>query len=188
MKRSLYFIGIAIFSISLLTGCAKNAETVDITTTDSPSSSDGDSGDEVTGVTDTDETIQFNIDDGTSGTDDAQSGTEEIDPLSVRTVYFEYDEAIVSKQAQSIIRAHADVLINNPDATLHIAGHADERGTREYNLALGDQRAEAVSNYFQENGIDSSRISVTSYGEESPAVMGSNESAWSKNRRAEFDY
>lgn len=185
MKRNLLFIGIATFSLILLAGCAKDVETVDITTTDSSGSSDGVSGDEVSGVSGTGDAVQFDIDgDHSTGTGD----TEVVDPLSQRTVYFGYDESVVSDDAQIIIRAHAEVLVENPDANLEIAGHADERGTREYNLALGDQRAVAVSSFFQEYGVDVSRISVISYGEEVPAVMGSDESAWSLNRRVEFDY
>ena len=185
MKRNLYFTGTALISLVLLAGCAKEMETTEVTSVDAPGSV---SGDEVTGVSGTGDTVQFNIDDGTSGSGGTQSGTGDVDPLSVRTVYFGYDEAIINDEAQAIIRAHAEVLVENPDATVLISGHADERGTREYNLALGDQRAEAVSSYFQEFGVDVSRISVVSFGEESPAAMGSNESAWSLNRRAEFDY
>lgn len=185
MKQNLIFIGIAIFSLALLGGCAKDVESVDITTTDSPDSSDGVSGDEVSGVSETGDAVQFEIDsDDSSGTDNNQA----VDPLSQRTIYFGYDESVVSEEAQTIIRAHAEVLLENPDANLEISGHADERGTREYNLALGDQRAVAVSSFFQEFGVDISRISVTSYGEERPAAIGSDESAWSLNRRVEFDY
>ncbi len=185
MKRNLIFIGIAIFSLVLLGSCAKDVDTVDINATDSPGSSDGASSDEVSGVSETGDAVQFNIEgDDSSGSD----GTQAVDPLSQRTIYFGYDESVVSEEAQTIIRAHAEVLLENPDATLEIAGHADERGTREYNLALGDQRAVAVSSFFQEFGVDISRISVTSFGEEQPAVIGSDESAWSLNRRVEFDY
>ncbi len=185
MKRNLIFIGITIFSLVLLAGCAKDVETVDITTTDSLDPSDGASGDEVSGVSETDDAVQFNIDgDDASGTGASQA----VDPLSQRTIYFGYDESVVSEEAQTIIRAHAEVLLENPDANLEIAGHADERGTRDYNLALGDQRAAAVSSFFQEFGVDVSRISATSYGEENPAAIGSDESAWSLNRRVEFDY
>ena len=134
-------------------------------------------------------------DDGTTsgvGEEDSVEGEGLADsepaPLDTRTIYFDFDESIVSEEGQVIIQAHAEVLASNPDATMIVAGHADERGTREYNLALGDQRAEAVSRYFQEFGVDVSRIKVISYGEEQPASMESNEEAWRLNRRAEFDY
>ena len=74
----------------------------------------------------------------------------------------------------------------NSKITLSIEGHADERGTREYNLALGQRRAESVANYLTANGIDKSRLVVKSYGEERPISLGSNDSAWSKNRRVEL--
>lgn len=185
MKHKISITGTALISLVLLAGCAKDVETTDVTGVDAPGSV---AGDEVSGAGDTDEAVQFDVNGGTSGTGGTQSSSGDVDPLSVRTVYFGYDEAIISEQAQTIIRAHAEVLMEIPDASLNISGHADERGTREYNLALGDQRAEAVSNYFQQFGIDASRISVTSYGEESPAAMGSDESSWQLNRRAEFDY
>ena len=182
MIRNLFIIGVTIYSLVLLAGCAKDVESVDITTTESP---EGISSDEVSGVSGTGDAVQFDID----SDDSAITGdTQAVDPLSQRTVYFGYDESIVSDEAQTIIRAHAEVLLDNPDANLEIFGHADERGTREYNLALGDQRAVAVSSFFQEFGVDVSRISATSYGEELPAVIGSDESAWSLNRRVEFDY
>lgn len=126
---------------------------------------------------------------GDSGSVEGEGLTDgEIPPLEIRTIYFEFDESIVNEEGQVIIQAHAEVLVSNPSVTLNIAGHADERGTREYNLALGDQRGEAVSRYFQQFGVDASRINVVSYGEEQPVAMESNEEAWSLNRRAEFDY
>ena len=74
----------------------------------------------------------------------------------------------------------------NSKITLSIEGHADERGTREYNLALGQRRAESVASYLIANGVNRNRLTVKSYGEERPLVLGSNDSAWSKNRRAEL--
>ena len=73
-----------------------------------------------------------------------------------------------------------------PDVTLSIEGHCDERGTREYNLALGERRANSVRSYMEALGIDGSRLSVISFGKERPAVLGSNESAWAQNRRGVF--
>ena len=184
MKRSLYFVGITLISVLLAAGCAKEG-TMEGPGTDAPASG---SGDEVSGISDSGESIGFQIDESSSESGDSQSGSGGVDPLSQRTVYFEYDEAIVSDEAQTIIRAHADVLLENPDANLQISGHADERGTREYNLALGDLRAQAVSVYFQNYGVDVARISVISYGEENPASIGADEDSWRLNRRADFDY
>ncbi|MDE0310006.1 MAG: OmpA family protein [Acidiferrobacterales bacterium] len=182
MKRNLAFTAIAVFSLALLAGCAKDADSVG-STSDAPGSSDGVSEDVVGGISDSDEAVGFNIDESSEA-----DGDQAVDPLSQRTVYFNYDESIVSEEAQIIIQAHAEVLLENSDANLTIFGHADERGTREYNLALGDQRAAAVSSFFQEYGVDALRISVFSFGEERPAAMGADESAWRLNRRVEFDY
>jgi len=87
-----------------------------------------------------------------------------------------------------LIRAPAELIAANPDVDLHLAGHADERGTREYNLALGDQRAQAVSAFFQEFGVDASRITTVSFGEEMTAVAMSDEDAWALNRRVEMTH
>ncbi len=111
-----------------------------------------------------------------------------MDPLSQRLVYFGFDESIVTEEAQVIIRAHAQLLAQHPEVTLHLAGHADERGTREYNLALGEQRAVAVSAFFQEFGVDATRITTVSFGEELPAVTGADEESWALNRRVEITH
>ena len=128
--------------------------------------------------------------DNISESDSLSSGDadNEENLLLVKTVYFEYDESRVSEDARRVIRAHAVVLSRRPDIGVYIEGHADERGTHEYNLALGDQRGEAVSRHFQEYGIDKSRITVVSFGEEIPRALGSDEDFWSLNRRAEIIY
>ena len=90
----------------------------------------------------------------------------------------------MSVTASSQIRSLAKALKSNNSSKVSIEGHCDERGTREYNLALGERRANSVKELLVLNGVDSKRISTVSFGEEKPAVSGSNESAWSKNRRA----
>ena len=107
---------------------------------------------------------------------DSDSSVEEV-------IYFEYDKFDLSSLAISEIRALANS-IESKSNKIRIEGHCDERGTREYNLALGERRANAVSELLQVNGISSSRITTVSYGEERPIAYGSNESSWSKNRRA----
>lgn len=99
-------------------------------------------------------------------------------------VYFDFDSSVIRPDAAEALNEQAKALRKTDDGII-IAGHADERGTREYNLALGARRANAVSNYLMSQGIDAERISTVSYGKERPAVIGSNEEAWSKNRRAE---
>ena len=99
-------------------------------------------------------------------------------------VLFDYDSAKLDSSAKILLDAQSRFLRANTDLNFIIEGHCDERGTREYNLALGEQRATAVRDYLVIQGIDPERIKVISYGKEKPAVVGSNSMAWSKNRRA----
>lgn len=108
--------------------------------------------------------------------------------LSNRVVYFDFDRNDVKDEFRNVINAHAEYLANNPGAKVTIEGHADERGTREYNIGLGDRRANAVRQLMVLQGASSSQADSISYGEERPADLGHNESSWSKNRRAEIVY
>ena len=99
-------------------------------------------------------------------------------------VLFDYDSAELDSSAKILLDSQSRFLRVNSDLNFIIEGHCDERGTREYNLALGEQRATAVRDYLVIQGIDPDRIKVISYGKEKPAVVGSNSMAWSKNRRA----
>jgi peptidoglycan-associated lipoprotein len=99
-------------------------------------------------------------------------------------VLFDYDSAKLDSSAKILLDAQSRFLRANTDLNFIVEGHCDERGTREYNLALGEQRATAVRDYLVIQGIDPDRIKVISYGKEKPAVVGSNGMAWSKNRRA----
>ena len=100
------------------------------------------------------------------------------------TVNFGFDSAELTVSARSTLNRQAAFLSLNPDLMIVIEGHADERGTREYNLALGDRRATAVRDYLVAKGINSARVRTVSYGKERPALAGSDEAAWAKNRRA----
>ena len=99
-------------------------------------------------------------------------------------VLFDYDSSSLDSSAKILLDAQSRFLRANTDLNFIVEGHCDERGTREYNLALGEQRATAVRDYLVIQGIDPDRIKVISYGKEKPAVVGSNGMAWSKNRRA----
>ncbi|HEX8644865.1 MAG TPA: peptidoglycan-associated lipoprotein Pal [Allosphingosinicella sp.] len=99
-------------------------------------------------------------------------------------VFFDTDEFALTAEDRSILDAQAEYLLRYPAVTVTIEGHADERGTREYNLALGDRRANSVRNYLESRGVGGSRMTTISWGKERPAVEGSSESAWSQNRRA----
>ena len=103
------------------------------------------------------------------------------------TVYFGFDSAELSGKAQATLDRQAAFLNVNPALVVTVEGHADERGTREYNLALGDRRATAVRDYLLAKGLNSARVRTVSYGKERPAVSGSNEGSWEKNRRAATD-
>lgn len=102
------------------------------------------------------------------------------------TVYFAFDDSSLSAEAREILLAQARWLKANGDRTVIVEGHCDNRGTEEYNLALGSRRAQSVKDFLVNAGVAPSRIITISYGEERPVVRGDNESAWSKNRRAEF--
>jgi peptidoglycan-associated lipoprotein len=101
-------------------------------------------------------------------------------------VFFDYDKFNVRDDQRGTVEALAAWLDTNPSVTLAIEGHCDERGTREYNLALGERRANSVRDYLVALGVNPARLSTVSYGEERPAVLGSNDSAWAQNRRGVF--
>jgi peptidoglycan-associated lipoprotein len=117
--------------------------------------------------------------------DAPQPGTQdELDRLVGSRVYFGYDQYDLSSASQTVLRNQANWLRNNPRKRILIAGHCDERGTREYNLALGARRAESVRRYLMVLGVDGSRVRTISYGKEQPEMAASNETSWSRNRRA----
>lgn len=109
-------------------------------------------------------------------------------PLSKRVVYFDFDSSEVKGDDREVIMAHAQYLLSNPNEKVVLEGHADERGTREYNIALGERRAKAVSQLMVLQGVAQSQIDVVSFGEERPVALGHDESAWSVNRRVEILY
>ena len=102
------------------------------------------------------------------------------------TVYFAFDNSSLSPETREVLLQQARWLKENPGRTVIVEGHCDNRGTEEYNLALGSRRAQSVKDFLVNAGVESSRIITISYGEERPAVRGDNEAAWAKNRRAEF--
>ena len=103
---------------------------------------------------------------------------------SSTTIYFDTDRFNIDSQDAAALQAQAQYFARYPQITFTIEGHADERGTREYNLALGEKRANSAKNYLVGLGVDPARISVVSYGKERPVALASNESAWAQNRRA----
>src|SRR5688500_3461979 len=108
--------------------------------------------------------------------------------LSKRIVYFDFDRADISADSQSVVSAHAAFLAKNPNQKVRLEGHADERGSREYNIGLGERRGQAVRRALLLQGVAEAQLSTVSYGEERPAAAGSDEQTYSMNRRVEIVY
>lgn len=145
------------------------------------------------------------IEEGTSQIEDAQDQTTQVvedakvsgeelkaqaeAALRDQTVfYFAFDQSTIKEDGKKALKAHAKYLAANSSAKVTLEGHADERGTIEYNLALGERRSMSVRAYLMANGAKAEQLKVVSYGEERPAVMGSSEDAYAKNRRVEIKY
>lgn len=143
-------------------------------------------------------------DDAAAGADTMASSSQDMDSMSAADaaaaqaaelqaavdsagsiVYFDFDQATLRPETRDTLDAHIALLKSNNEK-VRLEGHCDERGTREYNMALGERRANAVANYMIINGVARYRIETVSYGEERPAVDASNEAAWAKNRRVEI--
>ena len=132
---------------------------------------------------------------GGSATSSGTGSNAGLTPLQIRerdqamdtnVFYFEFDRSDLSAEARAALVHHANYLKETPSARYRLEGHADERGTREYNLALGERRAEGIQNYLIVNGASRSQIEIVSYGEEQPADRGSNDRAYQQNRRVQI--
>jgi len=108
--------------------------------------------------------------------------------LDQTTIYFGYDRAEILPEFKDVLNAHAEFLVANPQTSIVFEGHCDERGTIEYNLALGERRANTVKSYLIVQGVNANQLESVSFGEERPVSFGSDELNWSKNRRAEIKY
>lgn len=106
----------------------------------------------------------------------------------ITTFYFDFDTSEIKQDARDVLVAHARYLAANPRQQVRVEGHADERGSKEYNLALGERRGKAVERFLIVNGASRGQVETISYGEEKPAVRGSSESAWAQNRRVELKF
>lgn len=161
----------------LMTGCAKKtvpaSPTVDL--------GDRDSAKAHTGATADAEAVRSaRLEDLKTAQKDAE------DALSALKIYFDFDRSNLNKDSRNTLKKIAVVLQSNPSYSLDISGHCDERGTIEYNLALGERRARSAKKFLMDLGISGDRLSTISYGEEKPVDPKSNEEAWAKNRRDEF--
>lgn len=106
----------------------------------------------------------------------------------VRTFYFDFDQAVVKAESRAALSAHAAFLAANPATKVVLEGHTDERGTKEYNIALGESRAKSIASFLRVNGVSDGQFEVISFGEERPAELGQSESAWAQNRRVYIEY
>lgn len=109
-------------------------------------------------------------------------------PLSKQVIYFELDSSQVKQEYVPVVAAHASYLASHSQQHVILSGHADERGSSEYNIALGEQRAKSVERMMRSQGVAASQLEIVSYGEEKPATSGGGESAWQQNRRVEVGY
>jgi peptidoglycan-associated lipoprotein len=125
-------------------------------------------------------------DNGAAARDAAARETARKRAVLEEIVYFDYDQSAIRNDAKRALDAKVAILRAEPAIRIQIAGHADERGSTEYNLALGSQRANSIRNYLTGFGLAANRFEVISYGEGRPLVQGQNEGAWSRNRRGEF--
>lgn len=168
-----------LFAVSLLSlamvGCASSGGTTDEAAT-------------------TDAVMEESQTQGVPGSPDLDVVTEEQAEmvsnslLEQTTVYFGYDRSEIRPEFKDVLNAHAAYLIANPSASVVLEGHCDERGTVEYNLALGERRADTVKRYLIVQGANPSQMENVSFGEERPAMIGSDDATWSKNRRTEINY
>ncbi|MDE1345600.1 peptidoglycan-associated lipoprotein Pal [Vibrio aestuarianus] len=123
--------------------------------------------------------------------ENAQLSEQELKEQALRetqTIYFAFDNATIAGDYEDMLAAHAAYLSKNPAMQVTIEGHADERGTPEYNIALGERRAQAVAKYLQALGVQADQIAIVSYGEEKPLLLGQSEDVYAKNRRAVLVY
>lgn len=125
---------------------------------------------------------------GVAAVDLGQSGQDAAMRATTRTVYFDYDSYVIRPEFQSVIEAHARFIKADKNRKVTLEGHTDERGGREYNLALGQKRAEAVRRALELLGVAESQLEAVSFGKEKPAVLGGTEAAMEKNRRTEISY
>ena len=169
--------------IALLAGCSSAPRDQYL---DSSESSDSTTTSTTSGIASSDADSGTALDGSTASTGDGSLSKEDL--LKQTVVYFEFDSSTLDDFAKAVVSAHAEYVGQRPSIRLRLVGHTDERGSREYNLALGDRRSASVSNWFQALKVDDSRISTVSMGEEQPASIGHDEESWQLNRRVEIIY
>ncbi|HBP59621.1 MAG TPA: peptidoglycan-associated lipoprotein Pal [Alphaproteobacteria bacterium] len=185
LQRLIALFAVAFFVAACETASQTSTDSAGDTTASSTSSTASASGSSSTSSTASSSSGSASSGSSSSGSV-AGNITSAADTLATigNTVYFSYDSAALDGNSKGTLFRQAAFLNANPALTVTIEGHCDERGTREYNLALGERRAAAARDYLLAQGVDPARIKVISYGKERPAMAGSNEESWAKNRRA----
>ena len=192
MKKNLTFIGIfvvLIFGLTIFTGCAEKKSVVTNSVAQEQEVAPAQKAAQTTDASKLSNTINPNDSTNQNDTTRGQSASVETTATpeaSVRDINFDFDSSIIRPDAREILKGNADFLLKNRAATIVIEGHCDERGTAEYNMALGQRRAQETKKYLVNLGIKESTIRTISYGEERPLDPGNTEEAWAKNRRAHF--
>jgi len=192
MKKNLTFVGIfvvLIFGLTIFTGCAEKKSVVTNSAAQEQEVAPAQKAAQTTDTSKLSDTINPN--DSTNQNDtirgkSASLETTAIPETSVRDINFDFDSSIIRPDAREILIVNADFLLKNRISSIVIEGHCDERGTAEYNMALGQRRAQETKKYLVNLGIKESTITTISYGEERPLDPGNTEEAWAKNRRAHF--
>lgn len=175
----LYKLVALVLATSILVACQSTPEDT------------GDAATDTSGVDSADTTsIGTGYDDSLSSSDlgGIDGATLEAVKTAATTFYFDFDQSSLMSSDRDALQLHASFLASNSAASVRLEGYADERGTREYNIALGERRGNAVMKFLVVNGVGADQIEVVSYGEENPADPGHNETAWAKNRRVELSY
>jgi peptidoglycan-associated lipoprotein len=192
MKKNLTFIGIfvvLIFGLTIFTGCAEKKSVVTNSAAQEQEVAPAQKAAQTTDASKLSDNINPNDSTNKNDTIRGQSASVETTATpetSVRDINFDFDSSIIRPDAREILKVNADFLLKNRAASIVIEGHCDERGTAEYNMALGQRRAQETKKYLVNLGIKKSTIRTISYGEERPLDPGNTEEAWAKNRRAHF--
>ncbi|MBC7983407.1 MAG: peptidoglycan-associated lipoprotein Pal [Candidatus Obscuribacterales bacterium] len=169
-------LALILVTVTVLTGCPKKVTTVP----DAPADTSNTSSTGTSGVTNTDTT-------GGSQLPGDQAALQELQRLGM-TIYFDYDKAEIKPEYVNVVAAHAKFLNGNTARVVRLEGHTDERGSREYNIGLGERRGQTVRRALMLQGVGEAQITTVSYGEERQAAGGSDEEAYAKNRRVEIGY
>jgi peptidoglycan-associated lipoprotein len=176
MKRMLS-MGLLLAAAALFTGCAKKPTTVEPPVAGTQVPGSGGAGGASTS------TSPLGGDSATSGAGNLMTG-----PLARRVIYFDFDKSEIKPEFNDLITAHARNLTSHPNLRIKLEGNTDDRGTREYNIGLGERRAQAVRRALMLQGVAENQVTTVSFGAERPAVEGDDEAAWSQNRRVEMVY